>query len=182
MANGMFLQVRSLDLYNGTGTLTVHFEGLTDYKAAVARLSPGTILFDDCGRARRLRLLELLPAEPTTFPSDTRLPVVEEPLPPDAPTCLMQFGNNYLQAGATVQVVDFFPPAAGGAVGHLRAWCDTQEDYVELRRFVDEPHGSALLAMDGSGQRYYVQRLDDDGEDGMPFPKAVAVRLQLRDE
>lgn len=178
MPTGMDLQVRSLDLHDGMGTLTVHFERRADYKAAVARLDPGTVLFDDRGQAHRLRLLESLPIELPVFPSDITLSIVEEPLPPDAPTCLMHFGNNYLQAGATIQVVDFVPPTPGGADGQLEVWCDTREDYSQVRRFVDESHGSALSRMDGSGHQYYVQRKSDDLDDGTPFPKAVVVQLR----
>jgi hypothetical protein len=91
----------------------------------------------------------------------------------------MWLGNNYLQAGGPVQALYLLPPSPEGGEGRLTAWCDSEEEYESLRRFLDEPHGSALSRTDGSGQQWrYVQRIEDDGEGGRPFPKAVTIRLR----
>lgn len=180
---GRKLDVQSLELDDaGGGTLTVHFEGRADYKGAVAALSQGTLLFDRSGQAHHLRVEESLTDDPPTFPCDVGLPVREEPVPPGQPTSIMWFGNNFLQAGGPVQVVKFQPPTRDGGEGRLRAWCDSQSDYEQLRRFLDEEHGSALSTVDGSGQQWYVHRIDDDADERQPFPKAVTVRLQWRRE
>lgn len=183
MPPGRKLDVRSLELDNeeGRGTLTVHIERRSDFKGDVAALSQGTLLFDPRGQAHHLQLANPAPAEPSAFPGDVGFPVIELPVASGQPTRLMRFGNNFLQAGAFVQVVDFVPPTPDGEQGLLRAFCDTEDDYEELRRFADEPHGSALSSMDGSGQ-WYVHRIDDDARDRQPFPKAVTVRLRWRRE
>jgi hypothetical protein len=183
MSNGMNLQVRSLEIdERGSGTLTARFERRADYKRAVAGLGYGTLLFDNRGQGHHLRLAHPLPTDPPTFPCEVGLPVLEEPIPPGQPTHLMWFGNNFIQAAGPVQVVDFLPPSSDGGEGRLRAWCDTADEYEQLRRFLDEPHGSALSRMDGSGQQWYVQRIEDDGEGEMPYPKAVTFRLRWRRE
>ena len=142
MPPGRKLDVRSLELDNeeGRGTLTVHVERRSDFKGDVAALSQGTLLFDPRGQAHHLQLANPAPAEPSAFPGDVGFPVIELPVPSGQPTRLMRFGNNFLQAGAFVQVVDFVPPTPDGEQGLLRAFCDTEGDYEELRRFADEPH------------------------------------------
>lgn len=88
----------------------------------------------------------------------------------------MMFGNNILQDGAKVQVIEFRPPTEGGSEGLLYVRCPTLDKYEELRRFVDEEHGSAL--MDGNGGRWYVHRISDDGRRDLPFPQEVAVKVR----
>ncbi len=183
MTEGMSLEVVGLEWDEGqpgrrSGTLTARFENRPEYMAAISRLYPGTLMFDGLGQALHLALAEPLPPEPSTFPCESQLAVVEREAPPGSPKSRMRFGNNFLQAGAWVDVVDFLPPTAEGDEGLLRAWCDTAAAYAELRRFLDEPHGSALSRLDGSGAQWYVQRIDDDGDATGTFPQTVTVRLR----
>ena len=183
MTSGIPLHVLSLDWDQGEpgrrrGTLTVRFDSRADYMGAIARLHPGTIMFDNLGRALHLRLAEPLPPEPTGFPCESRLPVVEQELPSGSARFRMRFGNNFLQAGAWVEVIELLPPTPDGQDGLLRVWCDTAAEYEQLRRFVDEPHGSALSYADGSGGQWFVQRIDDDGNPAGSFPQTVTVRLR----
>jgi hypothetical protein len=132
--------------------MQVQIGSLADYRALVSQLIPGTLLFDQQGRAQRMRLADPDQRPPRSFPAQATLRVVEEPFRDDDPRDRMRFGNNYLQAGAWVEVIDFQPPSSGGQQGRLVALCDDADSYAELRRFLDEPHGSALSALDGRGQ------------------------------
>ncbi len=159
------------------GTMQVRVGSLDDYRAVVSRLIPGTLLFDQQGHAQRIRVTDPDQRPPRTFPAQATLSVVEEPFREGDPTDRMLFGNNFLQAGASVLVTDFQPPNADGQQGSLTAICDDADSYAELRRFVDEPHGSALSALDGRGQ-WYVSRISDTGSVDHPLPQAVTVTLR----
>jgi len=159
-----------------SGTMQVQIASLADYRAVVSRLIPGTLLFDPQGHAQRVRLTDPDHRPPRTFPAQATLRVVEEPFREDDPRDRMRFGNNFLQAGAWVLVIDFQPPSPDGQPGRLTAFCDDADSYAELRRFVDEPHGSALSAFDGRGQ-WYVSRISDTGSVDHPFPQAVTVTV-----
>lgn len=132
-------------------------------------------MFDEGGRGRRFRLAEL-PPEPEEFPCEPQLRVIVGEVPPGTPSSRMRLGNNYLQAGAWVQVIDFVPPTPEGDEGVLRAWCDSPEELEELRRFLQEPHGSSLASLDSSGQ-WHVSGLDDDGDPADEFPQTVTFRI-----
>jgi hypothetical protein len=160
-----------------SGTMQVQIGSLADYRALVSRLIPGTLLFDQQSRAQRMRLADPDHRPPRSFPAQATLRVVEEPFRDDDPRDRMRFGNNYLQAGAWVEVVDFQPPSSDGQQGRLVALCDDADSYAELRRFLDEPHGSALSALDGRGQ-WYVNRVSDTGSVDRPFPQAVTATLR----
>jgi len=60
----------------------------------------------------------------------------------------------------------------------LRARCDTAQDYEELRRLVDEPHGRRLL--DPVGGYWDVHRIADDGWPDETFPQEVNFQLEWR--
>jgi hypothetical protein len=178
MADGMRLNVVELELDgSGRGTLTLRLATLAEFKAALAHFHSGPTLQDPSGRMRRLRL-DGLPAQPPQFPSDVALAVVEQKLPQDAVTQRMAFGNNYLQAGGWVQVISFTPPSQDGREGLLRVHCATEDEYRQIRRFVDEGHGSALKALDGG--LWYVHRISDDARSGEPFPQNVNIHLEWR--
>lgn len=80
-----------------------------------------------------------LASAPPRFPCEVAFPVREEPAPYAVQT-IMWFGNNFLVAQMRVLVVNFDPPTET-APGSLAALCESEADYRELRRFVDEPHG-----------------------------------------
>src|SRR5580700_3086965 len=159
-----------------SGTMHVQVGSLADYRVVVSRLIPGTLLFDPQGHAQRIRLADPDQRPPRTFPAQANLGVVEEPFREGDPRDRMRFGNNYLQSGAWVEAIDFQAPTSDGEPGRLTAFCDNADSYTELRRFVDEPHGSALSALDGRGQ-WYVNRISDNGSLNQPFPQAVTVIL-----
>jgi hypothetical protein len=96
-----------------SGTMQVQIGSLADYRALVSRLIPGTLLFDQQGHAQRMRLADPDHRPPRSFPAQATLRVVEEPFRDDDPRDRMRFGNNYLQAGAWVEVIDFQPPSSG---------------------------------------------------------------------
>lgn len=138
----------------GRGTLTATFSSLAEFKAAIAHLHPGTVVFDRRGDALGIKLGTPAPAEPVEFPTEATLPIEEWPLPPDAPRFRARFGNNYLQAGLWVDVVEFLAPTEDGAEGWLRVSVDSADEYAEVLRFVTEPHGSALLPQSGAAQSF----------------------------
>ena len=160
-----------------SGTMRVQVGSLADYRAVVSRLIPGTLLFDQQGRGKRLRIADPDQRPPRTFPAQATLRVVEEPFRDDDPRDRMSFGNGYLQATGWVEVIDFEPPGSDGKEGRLVALCSDADSYADLRRFVDEPHGSALSAWDGRGQ-WYVNRTSDTGSADRPFPQVVTVTVR----
>ena len=178
MSNAMPLQVTNLSVNNlGLGELTVQFESLAAYKATITRLHVGTILTDNHGAAHYLSLADIEHAQPPTFPEETRIPVIESELPADSVTRRMMFGNNYLQSGCLLHVIDFDPPSPAGEHGSLRAEVGSAKEYDEIRRFLDEEHGSALSSLDGTGQ-WYVHRLSDDGKPKAVFPQKVNFQIE----
>lgn len=80
----------------------------------------------------------------------------------------MVLASNKLQAGCSVQVISFTPPTKDGGKGLLRVHCATRDEYEEIRRFIDEEHGSALKSMDGGV--WYVHRIDDDSSEARGVP------------
>ncbi len=160
-----------------SGTMRVQIGSLADYRAVVSRLIPGTLVFDPQGRAQRMRIADPDQRPPRTFPAEATLRVVDEPLCADDPTDRMRFGNNFLQAGAWVEIIDFRPPTTEGGPGLLVARCDDSDSYAELRRFLEEPHGSALSALDGRGQ-WYVNAVTVTGSLDGPFPQVVTATLR----
>lgn len=178
MANGIPLQVNGISVdETGHGTIEVHFDTLADYKGAIARLHPGIVLFDQQQNARHLRLVEPLPIEPSSFPTEAVLPIVQTQPASDSVLQRMLFGNNYLGAGAWVQVIAFEPPTQEGAQGSLRVQVDSAEEYANLLKFVDEPHGSSLSAY-GDGQWYVHRTGGGELQPGEPFPQKVNVQLE----
>lgn len=163
---------------SGHGTLIVRFSSLADCKAAIARLQPGSVICDNLGDARYLSISQYLTPKSSDFPCEVRLDVIESERPPDSVRCRMLFGNNFLQSGSWVDVINFDPPSPDGSEGLVRALCANLEEYTQLRRFVDEPHGSSLSEANGSGRQWYVQRIADDGSLAKPFPQKVNVRLR----
>lgn len=176
MTDGMHIDVVSLDLdTSGHGRLRLRLATLAAFKAAVAFLDPGAVLVDNLSRSHHLRLSGDTP-QPSQFPCEAVLAVIETDLPEDAVRFRMDFGNNFLKSGCSVEVIRFDPPSQDGTEGVLRVQCRTPEDYEQLRRFVDEEHGSALKSMEGGV--WYVHRLADDGDRARPFPQNVSVRLE----
>lgn len=159
------------------GTLRVRFTSLADFKGAIARLHPGTAIADLQGHFQRFRLLDSGENEPSAFPTVVAIAVSEEPLTPDDPRQRMLLGNNFLQGNRWVEAISFVPPSVDGAEGELVVRCEDAESYHELRRFLDEPHGSSLAALDGSG-RWYVGRTSDNGRPANAFPQTVLVKLR----
>jgi hypothetical protein len=180
VTDGMRLDVVNLQLDgSGEGTLTVRSNTLADYKAALAHLASGPTLLDPLSsRWRRLDLVSSPPERWLAFPTEVVLTVVEKELPEDTATERMVVGNNKLQANRYVDVVSFDPPSEEGDEGLLRVECASKDDYRDIRRFLDEEHGSALLPRGGG--RYYVHRIDDDARPGQPFPKNVSFRMEWR--
>jgi hypothetical protein len=180
MAEGVRLDVVKLELDgSGRGTLTLRVAMLAEYKAALAHLTSDPMLLDpSSSRWRRLDLVGSPPAQWLTFPAEVALTVVERDLPEDAATERMVLANGKLQARRYVDVVSFDPPSEGGDQGLLRLQCETKDDYRDIRRLVDEEHGSALLPWGGA--RYYVHRIDDDARPGQPFLQNVSIRLEWR--
>lgn len=177
MTSGMPLDVVGLDLDGtGRGTMTVRFASLPDFKAGVARLAPGTVMYGGDGQARSLRLDGSAPEHPADFPCEVPLAVVVTAAPADSAQQRMLFGNNFLGASHWVELIRFDPPTVEGTEGLLHVQCDTSEDYHQLRRFVDEEHGSALRSVDGG--IWYVHRIADDGDPAQSFPQNVMVRVE----
>lgn len=176
--DGMRLDGANLHLdESGRGTLTVRPGTLADYRAVLTHLqSEARLIEPHTGRARRLLLNGPPPAPPSEFPCEVALPVIDRPLPDDDVTQRMAFGNNFLQSGCFVDVISFEPPTENGAEGLLRVHCSTEEKYREVRRFLDEEHGSALKAFDGG--IWFIHRVDDDAELDQPFPQNVSVRVE----
>jgi hypothetical protein len=160
-----------------SGTLVVQLASLADYSALVSRLIIGTLLFDPQGHAQRMRLADPDHQPPRTFPAKAILHVTEEPFRDDDPRDRMSIGNDFLQAGTWVEVIEFEPPSKDGQEGRMVAVCNDADTYSELRRFVDEPHGSALNAWDGWGQ-WFVNRISDTGSVDRPFPQVVTVTVR----
>ncbi len=160
-----------------TGTLKLEVGSLDDYRALVSRLIPGTVLFDQQGHGQRMRLADPDTRPPRTLPAQATLHVIEGPFRDEDPRDRMNFGNNFLQAGTWVEVIGFEPPSEDGQEGRMVAVCNDADTYAELRRFVDEPHGSLLNAWDGRGS-WYVNRISDTGNPDCPFPQVVTVTLR----
>lgn len=163
----------------GTGSLEILFQNLADYFAAIARLDEGRAIVDNRGRFHHLKLQGAAPdLTRDAFPRRVQLGVVARPVPEDVPGGrVMLFGNSFLRSQSWVHAVDFAPPSQAGTEGLLRVYCTTKSDYDELTYFVDEPHGSALSALDGKGQ-WYVHRIADAGGYPDDFPQIVDVRLE----
>jgi hypothetical protein len=160
-----------------SGTLQVQIGSLADYRALVSRLITGTLLFDPQGHAQRMRLADPDHRPPRTFPAQATLRVIEEPFRDDDPRDRMSFGNGILQATGWVEAIDFQPPSSDAQEGRLVAFCGDADSYADLRRFVDEPHGSLLSAWDGRGS-WHVNRISDTGSVDRPFPQVVTVTLR----
>jgi hypothetical protein len=143
--------------------------------ATVARIGPGTVLFDSGGRAHHLRLAESEPVPPVAFPCEVGIAVVETE-PTDEVRERMLLGNDYLRAAYWVEVIHFDPPAKDGGPGLLRLQCDTAEGYQQLRRFLDEPHGSGLKSL--RGDVWLVHRISDNGQVDQAFPQKVNVVVE----
>lgn len=174
---GISIEWDSGNLGSRKGIFTVHFESRADYKAMSARLDLGILVFNNQGQGMRLRLRDSDLIEPTTFPSDIPLSVQEELLQEADPREMMFFGNNFLQASERVYAIEFHPPTPEGQDGLLVVTCRDNLAYQQLRRFLDEPHGSSLASLNGRGQ-WYVNRISDDGNDRGPFPCVVRVRIR----
>lgn len=159
------------------GTLEVQLASLADYSAMVSPLIIGTVLFDPQGHAHRMRLADPDNRPPRTFPAKATLHVIEEPFRDDDPRDRMTFGNGVLQATAWADVIEFEPPSEDGHEGHMVVVCNDADTYAELRRFLDEPHGSLLSALDGRGG-WRVNRHSDTGSVDLPFPQVVTVTLR----
>jgi hypothetical protein len=159
-----------------TGTMQVPVGSLDDYRAVVSQLIPGTLGFDPQGHSQRMRLADPDHRPPRTFPAQATLRVIEEPLRDDDPRDRMNLGNNFLQATAWVEVIDFQPPSSKGEEGRMDVLCGDADTSADLRRFVDEP-GSMLAAWDGRGS-WYVNRIYDTGSVDRPFPQVVTVALR----
>jgi hypothetical protein len=176
MAEPMPLNVVNLQLDgSGGGTMTVRVASLREYNEALAHLDSDATLQDPAGRMRRFRF-DGLPAQPSDFPCDVALAIVEEALPDDAVTQRMVLASNKLQGGCSVQVISFTPPTKDGGKGLLRVHCATRDEYEEIRRFIDEEHGSALKSMEGGV--WYVHRIDDDSREAEAFPQKVTIQLE----
>lgn len=167
----------NMDKASGRGGLTVRVPDRPALMAVVAHLDGGGVLGGiEVGVARFLVLDEEVEV-PSTFPAEVTLGVTETEMPDYAPRFRMSFGSNYLQSSCWVNVISFSPPAEDESVeGALRVLCETSEEYHELRRFTDEPHGSALRSMEGP--MWFVQRITDDGEQAQSFPQIVTFRLR----
>ncbi len=177
--NGVPVEVVSLDIDpSGHGTLRARYADLPAFKATVARIDPGTILFDSGGRAHHLRLAESEPLPPATFPGEVGIAVVETE-PTDEVRERMLLGNDYLRAAYWVEVIQFDPPAKDSGPGLLRVQCDTAEDYKQLRRFLDEPHGSGLKSL--GGDVWFAHRISDDCQVDQAFPQKVNVEVEWPD-
>lgn len=90
----------------------------------------------------------------------------------------MTLASNKLQDACYVHAVAFDPPVDGGAEGLLHVRCSTEADYLGIRRFLEEEHGSALQS--GDGGVWYVHRIDDDVDLGRPFPQQIRIRVEWR--
>lgn len=77
-------------------------------------MSPGLdldiLVLNNQRQGTRLKLRDSDLIEPTTFPSDIPLSVQEELLQEANPREMMFFGNNFLQAGERVYMIEFHPP------------------------------------------------------------------------
>lgn len=160
-----------------TGMMRVQVGSLADYRAVVSRLVQGTIVYDPQGRAQRMRIADPDERPPKVYPAQATLQVVEQPLRDHDPRDRMSFGNNILQAGTRIDVIALDPPSEEGNPGRLVVRCDDADAYAELRKFVDEPHGSHLAAWDGRGS-WYVNRVSDTGNPDLPFPQTVTGTLR----
>lgn len=177
-SSGISVETVSLEMddASGRGRLTVRVPDRPALMAVIAHLDGGGVLGGIESGARFLVLDEDVEV-PSTFPAEVTLDVIESELPDYAPRFRMAFGNNVLQSGCWVNVISFTPPTEDGSTeGTLRAYCETLEEYHELRRFTDEPHGSALRSMEGP--MWFVQRLTDDGEQAQSFPQVVTFRMR----
>jgi hypothetical protein len=176
-SGGVPMDLVSLNLdESGRGRLTVRVSDRPMLMAVVAHLDGGGVLGGIAGGARFL-VLDGEVSMPSTYPAEVTLPVIEREMPDYAPRFRMSFGSNFLQSGCWVNVIQFEPPAEdGSAEGLLRVHCETLEEYRELRRFTDEPHGSALKSVEGS--MWFVQRVADDGQQARSFPQVVTFRLR----
>jgi hypothetical protein len=74
MTDGMAVEVLDLSVDDaGMGTLTARVPSLAEFKAIVARLDPGTVMFDSRGLARSLKLAPVSqPVQPPSFPCEVR--------------------------------------------------------------------------------------------------------------
>jgi hypothetical protein len=170
------VEVVSLDIDpSGHGTLRARYADLPAFIATVARIGPGTILFDSGGRAHHLQLAESEPVPPVAFPCEVGIAVVETE-PTDEVRERMLLGNDYLRAAYWVEVIQFDPPDKDGGPGLLRVQCDTAEDYQQLRRFLDEPHGSGLKSL--RGDVWLVHRISDNGQVDQAFPQKFNVVVE----
>jgi hypothetical protein len=160
-----------------SGTMQVNVESRDEYRAVVSRLVTGSVMFDQQRRGRRMRIADPDQRPPMRFPAEATLPVIEEPFRDDDPRDRMNFGNNFLQAGTWVDVIEFEPPSKDGQDGRMVVLCNDADTYAELRRFVDEPYGSLLNSWDGRGS-CYVNRISDTGSTDRPFPQVVTVTLR----
>ena len=180
MENGIPVNVTSFSTDpDGHGTMIVAVDGLADFKGIVARLHPGTIMFDKQQVAHYVRLEDEPPA-PAAFPAECVIRFIETAPPADGVVRRMNFGNGYLGGGAFVQVVEFEGPTKEGAPGHLRFQVDSPEEFTNLLRFLDEPRGSSLSAWDGSGQWYVHRTSGGDIDLRKPFPQRVEAHLEWR--
>jgi hypothetical protein len=177
MSGGIAVKMTNLRIDSrGRGNIVVEVVDAAEMKAIVARLHPESIVYDPSGTAHYLSLVHE-PARVGSFPAAVSIDV-QARKPADGVTTRLSFGNNFLKSGHWVDVISFTPPKEGGAHGELRVFCAELEDYKELRRFVDEPHGSVLRSLDGNA--WYVHRVNDDGNEDAPFPQNVAVTLEWR--
>jgi hypothetical protein len=176
--NGIAVDVISVDVdSSGHGTLNVRFPDMASFKATIVRLSPATVKFGADWRAQHIALAESDPTPPASFPGEAAIAVTVTEPGDDEVQERMSFGNNYLGATHWVEVIRFDPPTEAGAPGVIRAQCDTAQNYTELRRFVDEPHGSILRSPRGN---WWVHRTDDDGQADEAFPQKVNVQVEWR--
>ena len=182
MTDGIPVDVRDLRFNEGpegdrTGVLVVACESKADYSAVIARLHPGTTVFDPTGQARFL-MMEGDGDTVAAFPGEVAIPI-REGLDPHGVKCRMRLGNNFLRSAHMVQVVHLEAPSAqGGRNGALLALCSSVVEYERLREFLTGEHGTHLAALDGSFAMY-VQSTGDDGSVAASFPQVV--RFDLRE-
>lgn len=176
--SGIQVDIVSLNIDDASrrGRLTVRASDRAALMAVIAHLDGGGVLQAREGGARWL-VLDQEVEIPVTFPAEVTLGVTEMDLPDYAPRLRMAFGNNVLQSSCWVNVISFTPPSEDGSTeGLLRAYCETRDEYDELRCFTDEQHGSALRSMEGP--MWFVQRVADDGQQAATFPQVVTFQLR----
>lgn len=163
------------------GRMLVNVSSLDEYRGVVSRLVIGTVMVDQQrGRGQRMRIADPDQRPPRTFPARAILNVIEEPLRDGDPRYRMRFANNFLHAtggSAWVDVIEFVPPSKDGQEGRIVVVCKVPDTYAELRRFVDEPHGSMLDPSDGRPP-LFVNRISDTGSNDRLFPQVVTVTLR----